>query len=173
MVRNLIIAVALLSGLSGLVISLYNTKTKLLYIDMGKVYEEFTLSKELNKELENVLKARKVITDSLFEDLRTKTQELKYQNKKTLEDIQKLAKLEEEYYYRQQQYEKDNQATSNDYSAKIWNQLNQFVGDYGKENNCTFIFGANGQGNLMYADKEKNITDEVIAYVNAHYTGQK
>lgn len=173
MIKNALIGIAFVAGVAGFVISmLTNNSNKLAYMEMGKVYEEFALSKELNKELEKVLKSRKQITDSLFENLRKQTQDLKFQPKKSMEDIQRLAKIEEEYLYKKQLFEKDNQTISADYNTKIWNQLNQYVADYGKEKKITLVFGANGQGNIMYGDDSKNITDAVIDYVNARYNGK-
>lgn len=172
MIKNILVGLAFIAGISGLVVSLYNKNTKLMYVDMGKLYSEFDLSKELNADLDKVLKARKRVTDSLYEDLRKRTQELKFKEKKSNDEIGRLARMEEEYYYKQQQFEKENQAMSTDYTAKIWNQLNQFVEDYGKENKYTFVFGANGQGNIMYADDKNNITVEVLDYVNNRYNGK-
>ncbi|MEO6302758.1 MAG: OmpH family outer membrane protein [Bacteroidia bacterium] len=169
MLKNIIIGIALITGITGLVLSLNHPVTEVVYVDMGKLYDGFALSKELNTDLEKIIKARKTISDSLYEDLRSQTQELKSKEKKTVEDIQGLAKLEEEYYYKQQQFEKDNHSTSTEYLAKIWNQLNQYMQDYGASKKYTFILGANGQGNIMYGEKSKNITDEVIIYVNNRY----
>ena len=172
MIKNVLIALALIAGVSALVLTLTNKKPEMFYIEMGKVYEEFNLSKELNKELEDVIKSRKTITDSIYEQLRVKTQDLKYQQKKTMLEVQKLAKYEEEYYYKQQEFEKENQLTVSDYNSKIWKQLNQYISDFGEEKKCEFIFGANGQGSIMFGSKGKNITEEIIKYVNDKYNGK-
>ncbi|MDP1801742.1 MAG: OmpH family outer membrane protein [Bacteroidota bacterium] len=169
MLKNLIIGVAFIAGIAGFVISLNHKDVELVYVDMGKLYDNFALTKELNVDMEKIIKTRKSITDSLYEDLRVKTQELKFKEKKTIEDIQKIAKIEEEYMYKQQQFEKENQMTSADYMNKIWNQINQFVEDYGTEKKYAFVLGANGQGNIMFGDKGKNVTTDVIAYINNRY----
>ncbi len=170
MLKNLIIGIAFFSGVAALVICLMNLDNKKqVYIDMGKVYSEFQLSKELNEQLDAVLKARKKIVDSLFEDIRLKTIELKEKPKQSLEEMSKLAKLEESYMYKQQQFEKENQTVNAEYTNKIWGQLNQYISDFGSENKYTFILGATGEGNIMYADKTFNITDEVVKYVNDRY----
>ena len=169
MIKNALIGIAFVGSVASFVISMYNQNVKMVYIEMGKVYEEFQLSKELNKELETILASRKQITDSLFETLRKNTQDIKYQEKKSKEDIQKLAKLEEEYLYRQEQFQKENQTTSSEYNTKIWNQINQFVQDYGKEHKLTMVFGANGQGNIMYGEGGINETSAVIEYINNRY----
>jgi outer membrane protein len=168
--KNLIIGISFVAAIVALCLSLNNMKqSRQVYVDMGKVYSEFQLSKELNNKMEEVLKARKNITDSLYLDVKQKTQELRRQPKQTLDEMAKVAKLEEGLYYKQQQFEKENQAVSADYSNKIWTQLNQYVADYGAKSKCTFILGANGQGNIMYADKTYDITEDVIKYVNDRY----
>jgi outer membrane protein len=43
--------------------------------------------------------------------------------------------------------------------------------DYGKKHGYDFIYGAQGSGNLMYANGQKNITDEVLKYINERYQG--
>lgn len=170
MKKNIVLASTFLIALSALVMGFVNRKNeKFVYVDMGKVYSEFRLAKELNASLEQVLKTRRHITDSLFADLQMRTQNVKTQKNKSMDDIQQLAKTEEEYYYKQQQFEKDNQAVSAEYNSKILNQLNQYIADYGKEHHYSFLFGATGQGNIMYADQSQNITQQVIDYVNNRY----
>ncbi len=171
MIKNALLSIAFIAGISGFVISMYNHDTKLVYIEMGKVYNEFSLSKELNKGLEDVFKKRKLVIDSLYEDLRKQTQELKFLEKKTINDVKRVAKLEEEYYYKQQEFEKQNQTTSAECDAKIWNQINQYIKDYGKSHDYTFMLGANGNGNVMYASESKNVTQDVIQYINNRYNG--
>jgi outer membrane protein len=171
MIRNVLVAIAFLAGISGFVISMLNLKTNTVYIDMGKIYENFGLSKELNKALDAQIKHDKVITDSLYVNLRNKTKEVKDKPKKTEEDINFLARLEEDFYYNQKKMENEVQRISKDNDAKIWNQLNQYIQDFGKENKYTFILGANGQGTIMYADDEKDVTNTITQYVNDRYNG--
>ena len=40
------------------------------------------------------------------------------------------------------------------------------------ENGYDVIFGASGEGNIMYATDELNITSEVLAYCNKKYSGK-
>lgn len=171
MIKNVLIGISFVAGIAGFVVSMYNKNTKLVYIEMGKAYNDFNLSKELNKELEKTLTARKAIIDSLYENLRKETGNLKHKAKKSVEDIEHLAKLEEEYYYKQKLFEEQNRNTTAEYEGKIWNQINQYVKDYGEENHCTFIFGANGQGNIMYANGATDITSEILTYINQRYSG--
>ncbi|MCU0415791.1 MAG: OmpH family outer membrane protein [Cytophagaceae bacterium] len=55
---------------------------------------------------------------------------------------------------------------------KIWSQINQYVSEFGKERDYDLIFGANGNGSIMYADSSLNITPEVLKYINEKYSGK-
>lgn len=67
------------------------------------------------------------------------------------------------------QYTLDEKAISEKYTAAIWKDINQYIAEFGKEKHCDFIFGANGNGNLMFANEVHDVTDEVIQYVNKRY----
>ena len=45
--------------------------------------------------------------------------------------------------------------------------VKDFVADYGEENGYTYIFGSNESANIMYAKEGLDITDEVLAQLNA------
>ena len=67
----------------------------------------------------------------------------------------------------QQQIQKENQHIT----QAVINDINAFVKEYGKENGYKIILGARGNGNIMYADSSKNITKEVLIYLNKKYQG--
>ncbi len=171
MLKNVLIAVALLAGVGALTLSLINRPEKIVFVDMGKVYASFALTRELNAELDRVMQSRRIVSDSLSGDMQEKTVELRKKNNKSLADIQQLAKAEEAYLYKKQMFEKDNQAIAAEYNSRIWNQLNQYLSDYGRENDLSLLLGANGQGNIMYGRDGMNATKQVLAYVNQRYQG--
>ena len=51
--------------------------------------------------------------------------------------------------------------------------LNDVILDYGKENECDYILGADGSGSLMYAKDSDDITKDVLVYINNKYKGVK
>jgi len=55
----------------------------------------------------------------------------------------------------------------------IWKRLNPYIAEYGKEKGYAYIYGANGTGNVLYADEGEDITDELIEYVNKRYHDKK
>jgi len=171
MIKNILIGAALMFSVAAFTVVMYQNSAKTVYVDMGKIYEEFKLSKELNKELDEVIKTRQRITDSLYRVLKMQSQELMQKEKRTEMEMRVLAKMEEEYLYKQKQFEEENRNASVACNEKIWNQINQYVMDYGKENGYRFILGANGQGNIMYGDKENDLTKELTNYLNQKYDG--
>lgn len=57
------------------------------------------------------------------------------------------------------------------YTADIWKHINQSLATYGREHGYDFIFGASGDGGIMYAKEAGDITDDVIRYINLNYEG--
>ena len=79
--------------------------------------------------------------------------------------------LSEDYFSKKKNFTEDNQRVEKEYEEQILKQLNQFIYDYGKENGIDFIYGASGNGNLMYASDKYDITETIIKYVNQRYSG--
>jgi outer membrane protein len=55
------------------------------------------------------------------------------------------------------------------YNADIWKFINEGIREFGKENNYDLIFGATGDGNLMYAREGKDLTNEIVDFINKKY----
>lgn len=144
---------------------------KTAYVELAKVYNDFQMKKELEAKLNNIEQARKTILDSLKISLNALSMEIK--SEKDKEAIQKFQIKKSEYLAKQQNFENDNQATTKRYSDQIWQQINQYVKDYGIQNKYSTIFGADGSGNLLYADEKMDITNEISKYINDRYNGQK
>ncbi|MBR8534957.1 OmpH family outer membrane protein [Carboxylicivirga sediminis] len=49
------------------------------------------------------------------------------------------------------------------------NRINDFLKKYGKEKGYRYILGANGSGNVVYAQEDLNITEEVLEGLNKQY----
>lgn len=62
---------------------------------------------------------------------------------------------------------------SNEVSQQVWNRINDYMQLYGKQNNFAIVLGTQGNGNIMYGNKEYNITDAFIEYANKKYEGEQ
>jgi len=156
------------SGLSYFLLS----QPKTGYVDINKIYNDFDLKKELESKLKNVQQARKIILDSLGLKINLLSNAIKLNKSGEKEKAKKIEEYEAkrtEYLYKEKAFKEDNDRTSQQYSDQIWKQINQYVGDYGKEHSYTYIFGADGSGGMMYASEKSNITEEIKGYVNSKY----
>ncbi len=136
------------------------------YIVTGKLYESYKGSKELNAKVQQQQNRYKLILDSLRLEINVAISSSDAVQLKRAEDMKnKYTALSNEFVQYNEEYVQSEQ-------GKIWNQLNEYVKTYGIDHNYKMIYGANGSGNIMYADSSLNITDPVLEYANAKYDGK-
>ena len=132
-------------------------KDKTRYVSMTQVFNESHLKVEYQKSLAE------------FEE-QSKQQLLKLQDEvnasKTLGDVAKQKLMEDQFVSTQERLQEEYQKKSAAFEEIIWKEINQKVTDYGKEHGIDFILGAKGDGTIMYANEEKEITKEIIEYIN-------
>ncbi|MCK6648971.1 MAG: OmpH family outer membrane protein [Bacteroidia bacterium] len=151
-----------------------NVSTKVAYIKNAELYNEFSLKKELENKLIKVKNQRKAILDSLYLPLKILSNELEVNGKNiSSQSVLNFNKMKEVYLNKQKEFEEDNLRLTDEYSQQIWKQINQYVSDYGKEHGYSMIYGASGDGTLMYADEKYDITKDLILFVNEKYQGFK
>ena len=132
------------------------------FVDLQKVYNGFKLKEELEAEYSQIITEQSKTLDSLNLLL------IKAQNDG---DQKQYELLNNEY----QLYSEQLSATSDNLSEKlqsqIWAQITQFFTEYGEDHNLDFVFGAAGNGSIMYANKELDVTEEIIVELNDWYEG--
>ncbi len=148
----------------------YFSSKKIGYIDIKKVFSAFTLKKELEDKYAMTANYRARIIDSLSGNLRSLSTQLK-SDKKNQELLTYFETKREEYFKTKERFEEDNIVLSKKYDGQILEQMTQYVTDFGKKNNYKYIFGADGNGTLMYAEDKENISDAIIIYINNKYKG--
>lgn len=150
-------------------------KQKTAFIEIKKVFNSFAMKKELEEKFKQTTKVREKIIDSLSFTLKLMSKQLNEQ-KNTKEGINKDMAYQfeykrEEFLKLKNRFDEDNASLSQKYDSQILEQMTQYVTEYGKKNNYDLIFGADGNGTLMHAKENYNISDEVIVYVNNKYKG--
>ena len=144
---------------------------KTAYVNLGQVFKEFDGKKELEATLVQIQQRQKLMLDSL---------NLKFDlfQKQLLE--QGLNRQEVQYAYEAQRVHiqqttqritEQQQNQQQEFTENIWNQIDQYVRDYGEENGYNYIHGANGNGSLMYVSEGYDITDDIIEFLNLKYAG--
>lgn len=136
------------------------------YIVTGKLYDSYKGSKELNAKVQQQQNRYRLILDSLRIEITVAASSTDPVQLKRAEEMKNTyTALSNEFVQYNEQYVQNEQ-------GKIWNQLNEYVSTYGIEHKYMMIYGANGTGNVMYADSSLNITEPVLEYANAKYDGK-
>lgn len=155
----ILFAVLGLSVICLLGFQLYNPQPKVVFVDAETVFNEFTMTKELRKELEQITGARKNVLDSLQAVW------------KVLDDGKMKSYVEEQFYSKRKLFEEQNMDLTDKYDKQVWERLNQYIKDYGVEHKKDFIISTNMSGTLLYGNEKFNISKELIEYVNTRYKG--
>lgn len=127
------------------------------YVDMFKLVQEFELQKEYSDEAKREIDREKAMIDSIV-------YAEKLHNPSSSENVKD--QLYTALYRKTEQRNKE-------IEKMIWKRLNPYVAEFGKEKGYSYIYGANGTGNVLYADEKQNVTEELIEYVNKRYHGKK
>jgi outer membrane protein len=166
---NVVIGVSNILVLAALFYWYLSPANTIVYIDTYKVYDGFTLKKQMQQNLENTLQKEQGYVDSL--SLQLKAAKLQYE-KKPNETMKKVILfIEEKVVAEEKQVKERYEELADKFDGQIWTQLNQYITDYGKDNDVEMILGASGNGSIMYAKPHCDITEDVIKYVNKRYEG--
>jgi len=138
------------------------TTPRIAYVDLPKVFNEFELKKDLETRLMSDYNEKNKVLDSLklsLGQLELKSkgdfQMAGYQRQNIIQTAEAL------------QYDQENK--TRELNEQIYKRLNEYVHQFAKEEGYDFILGAEGSGIIMAANTKKDITEEVIQYINRKY----
>ena len=133
---------------------------KIGYMKNQVVFNEFHGKLELEKRLNTLTNKRKTTLDSL----RLMVSNIPDSNPQKKEALYA-------YQNRELQFNQFYDEQSRKYTDEIWSQINHYVAEFGQENEYHYILGTQGTGNLMYGSKSKDISKEIIEFINNKYEG--
>jgi outer membrane protein len=122
-------------------------------VDIGKLYTGYDGRKIIENKYLEIVQNNKNIRDSLVYIIENVSTSLSSEERNEIqtEIIKKETKLNEIQIELQQQ---------------IWNQLNEYVRNYGDEMSYKIIIGARNDGHVLYSKSSIDITDDLLNYVN-------
>lgn len=132
----------------------FTNNAHIAFIHNQTVFEEFKGKLELEEKLNQERENNRKLLDSLKMLIAGGRTDLT----ETLDEKAYSLKLQEE-------------ERSARFTSDIWRYINESIAEYGKKNGYDYIMGATGNGSLMYASPEKDITSEIIKYCNDRYSG--
>jgi outer membrane protein len=130
---------------------------KIVFMDSFKVFEGFEMKKDYDAMIEKQLGAEQAQLDSMARKLDAVKDPVQA-------DLQKKQLVEA-----QQAFEQRFQALSDQYTKDVYERLNKYIQEYGKQKGYSMILGSDGQGGVMYVDTTVNVTTDLIRYVNTQY----
>jgi len=157
----------LLIGIS--IVSCNQEKTA--YVDNQKVVEQYYKLEDMRKRYDNKQEALSKEIDSLaapfqklYDEYMAKRESMSDQERKQKE--QQLRQMQQRLRSKQNQEGRSLQQKRGEEADSLIKVMEKKVAEWADEEGYTYIFGSNQSSNILYGDKKKNITDEVIEMLN-------
>lgn len=155
----------------------FQTSSELVYVDVNKLMEGYERTKIVNAEMKAKAKTLNANVDSLLSNWKKKLAEYEKNRssltEKELELKQKLlANKQQQINNYQKAVQKQIQEGDQKSLQTVVNDINTYVKAYGKKHGYAIIFGANGNGSIMYASEATDLTQEVLKGLNAEFKGK-
>lgn len=157
-------------GLIGFVLTSCEQE-KTAYVNNTELIQSYEKMKEAKAEFESRNEKLSAELDSIALDFQSQIQS--YQQNADKMSIKEREKEEERLIALRQKIEKEQQGKSQkleqesqDAADVLVKEVRKKVEKYGEEKGYTYIFGSNESANILYAKRGKDITLEVIEYIN-------
>ncbi len=153
------------------------SSSNMVFVDVNKLVEGYKRTKIVKAEFEKKAAAMKANVDSLLggwqNELKAYEKERNSLSKKELELKQELlGNKQQQISSYQQAIQKQLQEEDKKVTQTVVNDINDFVKAYGKKKGYKIIFGAVGNGNIMYGEEVSDLTDKVLEQLNAEFEGE-
>src|SRR5690606_13819812 len=147
---------------------------KTAYVDTSKLMEEYTESKdieakykakstEMGKELEAEINKFKADAASFQKNAQANGQAWAQQKGAELQ------RREQQLTYAQQGMLQQLQRESGTEMDSLVKRVKSYMKDYGKEKGYAYIYGTGESANVLYAQDQYDITDEIVKILNDKY----
>jgi outer membrane protein len=173
-VLNIVVLTVLLIAVATLFVLRWTDGNKYVYVDAQKLVNGYTGMVEARKQYEQKGLVWKANLDTLRHEAEVKIKEyektvskLSPKEKKLMEEL--IASKQEQYNNYQQVVSDNVRKEDQELTAKVLGKVNDYIKRYGKDKGYTIIMAATQYGNIIYSDDRANITDEVLAGLNAEY----
>lgn len=155
----------------------FQSSSNMVYVDVNKLLDGYKRTDIVKSEFEKKAQTMKANVDSLMtgwqNELKAYEKERSSMSKKELELKQELlGNKQQQIGNYQQAIQKQLQEEDKKVTQTVINDINDFVKAYGKKQGHKVIFGAVGNGNIMYGDSSADITNEVLELLNKEFEGE-
>jgi outer membrane protein len=173
---NILSIIAIVLSLAAIAFAaiVYFNKNEIVYVDSIKLIANFEGAKVAKEGYEKKIAVWKANIDTLT--METNREAAKYEKEKKGMSAREQKLSEQLIATKQQQLESYRQATvenaskeDQEITGKVFKEINDFLKQYGEQKGYEFIMAATNVGNIVFAKKGNDITDEVLEKMNAEY----
>jgi outer membrane protein len=173
-----IIILSLLLSVLSLTYSLSRKDNKLAYVDALKLIGGYKGTEAVRNNLNSVKEGYKVNLNTLRSEVeqmilnydKVKQKSSPREKKLTEGLIQSKQKQLLDY---EQLVKEQSQKQDQELSSQILNTVNAYIKQYGEREGFTIILSATHYGSIAYGDQASDITDKILAGLNAEYKSTK
>ena len=166
-------------ALLGCIATFFMTRSKsdLVYVDINELVEGYDRTKVERKAFDEKANTLRANVDSLMvnwqHELQSYEKERGGMSKKELQLKQELLQNKQQQINNYQQaIQKQIQEEDQKMTQTVINDINDYVKEYGENNGYRIIFGAGGNGNIMYAEDGAGLTGEILIGLNKQFNGK-
>lgn len=168
-------ATALLLSALALGINFMNERKKIVYVDSHKLVQGYVGMKQARQEYEIRVAQWRANLDTLRSEAEVKIKEyeatkskLSAKEKQLLEQL--IQSKQEQFMNYQQTVQEKTSAADQELSSKVLAKVNDFIRRFGEKHNYKIIMAATQYGNIVYAEDESDITEEVLQGLNEEFS---
>ena len=155
-------------------------KGGIVYINIDSVLNNYSMYVDLQNELQNKLKASEDQLANQEKSLRKEEEDFQYKIDRQLvtrseaDNIKEtLMKKEQDLYQLQNSLQSKLAEEQQVAQRKVLNSIMQYLESLETNKAYQFVLGTTFGGNVLYANKNLNITNEVVKGINEKYKGTK
>ena len=131
---------------------------RIAYVDLTKVYSQFEYTAEIKENINYLESKHQSQLDSIKMQIRLEL------------DQEKVELLKRKYLEMAEYFSGQTTTYQSESEQKINAQLNQYAKEFGLQKKYNVLLGANGTGNIMFADSLLDVSTEFISYINQRYS---
>lgn len=156
--------------------SLTLAQGSIAYVNLDSVVARYDMTKELSKELEAKGKKFDTELNQKSKTWQSNVQDFQYKAQRGLEVSSKLAEMQRQLQEDQQKllglrdsYGAQLQEENAVMIRKVMNSIMEYLKEYNKGKNYSFVLGNSFDGKILFADKGLDITEDVVKGLNENY----
>lgn len=167
----IVIGVVILVQVYLLIGHFQNSGGETYYVELNKVFNEFEMKKELERDLKQKTFSREKKVDSLGMQLQMMNE--RWERDTTNATLRDSIRVLWNYYRTlSSEYKETKESLTMQYDTQIQNQLSQYLKDFGKQNGYSLLLGSMDNSVVLHSEKSKNVTEQAIRFVNTAYNDE-